>query len=62
MDAEEWLEKGITLKDDGQSDEAFESFEQAIAIDPTLALAWERRGSTLYELGRLEDALASYCN
>ena len=36
------------------------SYDQAIALKPDYASAWNNRGATLRSLGRAEEALASY--
>jgi DNA-binding NarL/FixJ family response regulator/Tfp pilus assembly protein PilF len=44
---------------EGNYPEAIRSFNQAIEIDPSLAVAWHDRGVSLRELGKDEDALKS---
>ena len=41
-------------------DEALESFEKAVEVDPKHTSAWVGRGIALGQLGRLDEALASY--
>jgi DNA-binding response OmpR family regulator len=44
---------------EGNHKKAIRSFDEAIEIDPTLAVAWHDRGVCLRELGRDEEALKS---
>lgn len=44
---------------EGNHEKAIRSFDEAIEIDPTLAVAWHDRGVCLRELGRDDEALKS---
>ena len=43
-----------------RAQDAVESFERAVAVQPDYAEAFNNRGNALFDLGRNEDALASY--
>jgi tetratricopeptide (TPR) repeat protein len=51
---------GITLDKLGQSEEALEFFDEAIAINPTYVNAWVNKGWSMYLLGRYEECMKSY--
>jgi len=42
--AEEWLNQGIALGNQGKFDEAIQAFDEAIRINPQLAEAWYNKG------------------
>ena len=56
-----WL-KGYVLLYEGTNDleEAIESFDEAIKIDPDNSFAWEFKAIALRSLGRYEDAIKCY--
>ena len=56
-DARDWLSRGLVLGLLGRYEEALESFDKAIELDPNNALAWLNRGRALYALGRHQEAL-----
>ncbi|MEG4984459.1 tetratricopeptide repeat protein [Microcoleus sp. BR0-C5] len=58
--ARDWLEKGQCLQNLERYDEALESFERAIELDPNDLSALVLRGYVLYNLKRYDDALASF--
>jgi tetratricopeptide (TPR) repeat protein len=58
--ADAHFNKAIALKQLTRLEEAVESYDRAIAIDPELVEAWCNRGNTLRELGRAVEALASF--
>ena len=59
--ARDWLEKGRCLYNLERYDEALESFDRAIDLDPNDKLAWVRRGDLLHNnLQRSEEALVSF--
>ncbi|RKY72911.1 MAG: hypothetical protein DRQ14_05230 [Candidatus Latescibacterota bacterium] len=55
--ARDWLSRGLVLGNLGRHEEALESFDKAIELDPNNALAWFNRGRALYALGRHQEAL-----
>lgn len=57
---EGWLTLGLQQANAGDLGAAIHSWEQAILLDPNLAVAWHNRGSALGNLGQLEEALASF--
>jgi hypothetical protein len=59
-DAVALVNQGVRLVGQQRLEEALESFEQAIALEPRLMEAFHYRGTVLYKLGRLEEAVASY--
>ena len=60
MDYEEYLEQGETLASEGLIEEALSRFEQALAAAPENPEAIEAVGRALLNLGRLEEAEASF--
>ncbi|CAA9393686.1 MAG: TPR domain protein, putative component of TonB system [uncultured Rubrobacteraceae bacterium] len=60
MEYEEYLEQGETLASEGLIEEALSRFEQALAAAPENPEAIEAVGRALLNLGRLEEAEASF--
>ena len=60
MDYEEYLEQGETLASEGLIEEALSRFEQALDAAPENPEAIEAVGRALLNLGRLEEAEASF--
>jgi tetratricopeptide (TPR) repeat protein len=58
--AKDWLEKGSCLDNLERYDEALESFDRAIELDPNDGEAWVMKGSVFYKLERYKEALASF--
>ncbi|MEG3929324.1 tetratricopeptide repeat protein [Microcoleus sp. D3_18a_C4] len=58
--AGDWLEKARCLQNLERYDEALESFDRAIELDPNDLSALVLRGNLLYNLKRYDDALASF--
>ena len=58
--ARDWLSRGLVLGNLGRHEEALESFDRAIELDPNDALAWLSRGAALGNLGRHQEALESF--
>ena len=54
------LEAGFGFEQAGRLDEAFASFERAVALDPTNGRAWRQLGNLLRHAGRLGDAGACF--
>ena len=50
---------GFQLKAMGRLDEAIDSYQQAVRLDPTYAVAHCNLGHALYEKGRLDEAINS---
>ncbi|WP_159788086.1 CHAT domain-containing protein [Sodalinema gerasimenkoae] len=58
-EAEVWVERGVSFWSAGVFEEALESFDRALALNPNLYQAWGNRGNALSKLGRYEEALES---
>jgi len=58
--AEQWLEKGMQLEQQGQMDEALRCYESALERRPELARAHFNRGNILLDHGDSAGALAAY--
>src|SRR5450755_1149141 len=56
---QEWINKGNTLYGLKRYEEALTAYEQAIHLDPNLALSYYSKGATLNKLNRQEEA--QYC-
>jgi tetratricopeptide (TPR) repeat protein len=57
--AEQYLNSGHRYLEFGNYSTALHYFEQAIALNPELAEAWEGKASTLRQLGRHEEVIAA---
>ncbi|GET43136.1 TPR repeat-containing protein [Microseira wollei NIES-4236] len=57
---EDWLKQGGCLYELKRYEEALESCNRAIALEPNYTYAWNNRGNVLLNLNRKEEALASY--
>ena len=57
--AQQWFEEGCGLMNQERYEEALISLEQAIQLDPQLALAHNNKGMALWSLNRHEEALIS---
>lgn len=51
---------GTAFNELKQPDKALACFDQALALKPDYAEAYDKRGNALHDLGRLDEALASY--
>src|SRR6266699_748821 len=56
----QWMQEGDTLRGLKRYQEALAAYEQAIRLDPNLALAYNDKGDALYDLKRYQEALAAY--
>ena len=54
-----WNSKGVALSGLGRFEEALESFNMALELDPKNAKAWINKAFALEELGRPKEALAA---
>ncbi len=52
--------KGLALYNLRKYNEAMESYDRAIKIDPNNAYAWYNKGNALYALGKYNEAMESY--
>lgn len=59
-EAEKLFEQGNRLYEQGRYQEAVESYDKALAIDPKYAAAWNNRGLALDNLGKHQEAVESY--
>jgi tetratricopeptide (TPR) repeat protein len=55
-----WNTLGAVVNQQGDSDAAFDFFDEAVRLDPRLATALYHRGGVCFDLGRLEAAAADY--
>jgi tetratricopeptide (TPR) repeat protein len=56
----DWAIRGCTLGDMDRHEEALESYEHAIGIEPDFAEVWNDYGAALWRLDRHEEALSSF--
>src|SRR6266567_216122 len=56
----QWMQEGDTLRGLKRYQEALAAYEQAIRLDPNLALAYNGKGDALYNLKRSQEALAAF--
>ncbi len=54
---EDWLKEGNTFRNQKQYENAIDAYEEAIRLDPKLAVAHNNKSWALNELGRYEEAL-----
>ncbi len=59
-ESKEWLDKGCSLSNSQQPEEALLAFDRAIQLDPENAAVWIHRGTSLAKLCRYSDAIESY--
>ena len=55
-----WNNKGLALDKLGRYQEAVDSYEKALKIDPGYVKAWNNKGLALDKLGRYQEAVDSY--
>ena len=60
LDADQYLERSLSLYSTNKVEEAMDLIDKAIECDPNLAVAYNRKGDCLIKLGRIEEALACY--
>lgn len=56
--ADELVQRGLNLQNNGRLDEAIEAYDAAIALEPDNANAWANRGVARFWQGRLQEATA----
>ena len=54
------MNKGLALDNAGKPEQALDSFDQALQINPLDPIGWNNKGVVLRELGRFQEALASF--
>jgi tetratricopeptide (TPR) repeat protein len=60
--AADWHDKGLALFSQGRIDDALQSFEEAVKLDPNYAKSWYDIGIILGSKGRYVDAIKAYEN
>ncbi len=63
MNAAAWLNKGLSLKNLGQLDEAIACYDRAIEMNPparSISLAWNNKGNCFLNRGRSQEALQCF--
>jgi tetratricopeptide (TPR) repeat protein len=60
LSVKEVILKGLALYNLRKYNEAMESYDRAIKIDPNNAYAWYNKGNALYALGEYNEAMESY--
>ena len=58
--AEKYYYNGIDFSSQGKYDEAIESFDEAIRLDPNDAKAWNSKGNALNSQGKYDEAIESF--
>ena len=58
--AEFWIEKGNSLYEQGRYNEAVQSYDRAIMLNPQLEAAWINKGNALYMQGNYDQALQAF--
>ena len=60
LDAVQWNNKGMSLRNLGRYQEALACCDRAIEINPHDEMAWYNKGAALGNLGRYQEAIACY--
>jgi tetratricopeptide (TPR) repeat protein len=60
MDADAYINKGLSLYYLGNNDEAIECYDKALEINPQNADAYYKKGLSLYYLGNNDEAIECY--
>ncbi len=55
-----WYNRGVAYSSLGRRQEAIDSYDEALRLDPGYAAAWNNKGIALSALGRHEEAIACY--
>lgn len=55
-----FMRKGNNLSKLGNYGEAIKAYDEAIKLDPTRTIAWNKKGLALYKLGKYSDAIQAY--
>jgi heat shock protein HtpX len=58
--AEDWVNKGLALKDQCKYDEAIQAYDKAIEINPNCVEAWNGKGVALDDQGKYDEAIQAY--
>lgn len=58
--AEEFIDEGIALGEQGKYNEALQAYDKAIQLNPSLALAWISKGDALMMLERCCEAAVAF--
>ena len=60
ISADEWVNSGDQLNQQGRYQEALQAFENAISLDSRNQYAWSGKGTALQNLNRLQESLDAY--
>lgn len=55
-----WNSMGVALYERGRYEEALQAFDEAIQLNPDLAVVWHNNGTAFRNLGRYEEALQAF--
>jgi tetratricopeptide (TPR) repeat protein len=55
-----WSEKGLSLHNLGNNEEAIECYNKALEIDPNYAKVWNDKGAILTDLAKHEEAIECF--
>ena len=58
-EAQKWFSEGVALYEKGDYRRAISAFDNALAIDPTMAEVWNNRGLSLIQTEQYQEALKS---
>jgi len=58
--AVDWYDKGNALAGIGKYQEAIESYNKGLEINPNYAFAWTNKGNALYYLGKYQEAIQCF--
>jgi len=55
--AADWYNNGVDLYGQSKYDEAIKAYDEAIRLDPNLAMAWINKGSAFGSQGKYDEAI-----
>ena len=55
--ADDWINQGVALFNQGMYDDAIKCFDEAIRLDPNLAQEWYNKGDALLYQGKYDEAI-----
>ena len=57
LTAGDWIERGRDFTEEGKYDAAINAFDEAIKLDPSDAVVWYNKGTSLYDQGKYDESI-----